>query len=257
MGLDGIFGMDEDGGDLSTINMMIYGYPGIGKSVFWGTGGPKTLMMDSDSGGTEAARAQGSKAKRIRVNDYDQLDRVYQHLAHDKHGFRWVVWDSLTLFQDRALIDDILPDAAALNPKQSAHVASQREYLINQNRIGNYVRLFADLPVNFGISCHVMIGEDGEAEDGGIILKPDIRGKKGSFSSYIAGYMNVVCYYGRTPAGKRRLITERQDKYFAKDRFDALRTGGKPFLDNATLPNVDKMISDKLKASGRQLATSN
>lgn len=249
--------MDEDGDDLSTINALIYGYPGIGKSVFWGTGGPKTLIMDSDSGGTEAARAMGSKAKRKRVNDYDQLDAVYQYLAHEKHPFRWVIWDSLTLFQDRVLIDDILPDAAALNPKQSPHVASQREYLINQNRIGSYVRLFADLPVNFGISCHVMTGEDGEAEDGGIILKPDIRGKKGSYSSYICGYMNVVCYYGKTPGGKRRLITERMDKYFAKDRFDALKTGTKPFLDNPTLPTMDRLIVSKLKASGRQLATVN
>lgn len=233
---------------LSTINFLLYGHPGIGKTVFWGTGGEGVLIMDSDSGGTSSAKVRGSKAKKMPVVDYDQLGQAYEFLRYDKHEFTWVIWDSLTLFQDRALVDDILQDAAAANPRQSADVASQREYLISQNRIGTYVRLFSDLPINFGISCHVMVGEDTEG-DGGLVYKPAISGKKGSYSSYICGYANVVGYYGLTPKGNRRLITQRQGEFYAKDRFDALRTNDKGYLDNPTLPQIESLVQARMNPS--------
>lgn len=234
---------------MATINMGLYGHPGIGKTGLIGTGGPTTLIMDSDSQGTLAAKRLGSTAHMMPVTDYDQLNEVYQHLAHDKHDFKWVWWDSLTLFQDRALIDDILVDAHLANPRQSEDVASQREYLVSQNRIGQYIRQFVDLPIHFGFTAHVMVGEDTEG-DGGLVYKPAISGKKGSFSSYICGYMNVIAYMGLTPAGKRRLLTNRQGEYYAKDRFHALRTGYAWHLDDATLPQIESMIGSVMGWNG-------
>ncbi len=232
---------------IATINFMLYGHPGIGKTALWGTGG-KTLILDSDSGGILTARALKSQADYMPVNDYQQLAEAYEYLRYDDHGYQWVAWDSITLFQDRALVDDILKDAAAANPRQSEDVASQREYLISQNRIGTYIRLFSDLPINFGVSAHVMVGEDTEG-DGGLIYKPAISGKKGSYSSYICGYMNVVGYYGLTPKGNRRLITERQGEFFAKDRFNALRTNGKGYIDNPTLPHIQRLVEESMVLS--------
>lgn len=240
-----IVNLQDNGINLDTLNMGLYGHPGIGKTVLLGTGGPRILIMDSDSSGTLAAKVAGSNAHVAPVKDYEQLSEIYEYVANDKHEFEMVWWDSLTLFQDRALVDDILQDAAAQNPRQSADVASQREYLVSQNRIGTYVRLFCDLPIHFGWTAHVMVGEDTEG-DGGMIYKPAISGKKGTYTSYICGYMNVVAYYGLTPKGNRRLITERVGEFYAKDRFHALRTNGKGYLDNPTLPQILSLVNEKM-----------
>lgn len=137
---------------LHSINWCVYSHPGVGKTVLAGTG-EHMLIMDSDHG-TESAAAFGSKADRAPATDYDQLLEIYDYLAHDRHPYTWVWWDSLTLFQNRVLIDDIMPDAVANNPRQEEFVPSQREYLINMNRLMRMVRLFVDLPIHFGVSCH-------------------------------------------------------------------------------------------------------
>ena len=237
-----IVSLEDVDPSLNKISMGIYGHPGIGKTRLLGTGGPETLIMDSDSHGTVSAKRARSKAHKAKVTDYTELAEMYDFLAHDKHDFTWVWWDSITLFQDRGLIDDILVDAHLANPRQSEDVASQREYLVSQNRIGQYVRQFVDLPnINFGWTAHVMVGEDTEG-DGGIIYKPAISGKRGTFSSYICGYMNIVAYMGLTPEGHRRLITQRTGEYYAKDRFHALRTNDKAYVQDVTLPQITQLV---------------
>lgn len=226
--------------DRQDINMMVYSHPGVGKTVFWGTGGPKLLFLDSDIG-TQSAEAMGSKASSIPIRSYDDLSEAYDWLKHEalpKGEFDWVVWDSITLFQDRALIDDILKSAAAANPRQDPHVASMREYLVNQNRMGEFVRLFVDLPVNFGASALVLPVED---PDGEIIYMPDIRGK--GMSPKICGYMNVVGYMSKKDKGVRRLIVANRQHYYGKDRFDKIKTDGKPYIDRPTVPMVEQLIS--------------
>jgi hypothetical protein len=225
------------------INMVLYGYPGCGKTVMWGTGGERLLFMDSDIG-TESASASKSAAKATPVRDYDDLQEAYDWLKHEAlpaGEFDWVVWDSITLFQDRALIDDVLKTAAAANPRQDPHVASQREYLVNQNRISEFMRLFVDLPVNFGVSAHVLPAEDPE---GNIIYMPAITGK--NMASKISGYANVVAYMAVSEDGKRRIITDKKEHYFAKDRFHALRTNGKPFVDAPTVPKITDLVRNSM-----------
>jgi len=237
-------------GSLKTINAIIYGPPGIGKTPFWGSGGERVVFMDSDLG-TESAEATGSKAHSVAVTDYHELSEVYEWLRHDKHEFSWVVWDSLTLFQDRVLVDEITPDAAAMNPKQDPDVASPKEYLVNQNRIGRYVRLFAGLPINFGISCHVMVGQNPNDSDGGLLYMPAIQGKSKNgidLATKVCGYMNVIGYFGlgkKEVNGKttrvRRMLFKMTDTHLARDRFAALPT----VMDDPTLPRVEELINAK------------
>ena len=241
----------------TSINMMVYAYPGVGKTPFWGTGGKELVLMDSDHG-TESAIATGSQSDSVSVYDYAALDEVYDYLRHDEHGYRWVSWDSLTLFMDRSLIDDITADAHAANPKtQSPWVPSRREYMIQQSRVSEAIRKFCGLPIHFGVSCHVTTDADNE---GTLMYVPLIPGQKGELSTKIRGYMNVVGYLSTTPRGTLRMLTRTSNNYFARDRFGALHTntakGLRYHIDNPTVPMLEQMIKEKLvgqdRTQGRQ-----
>lgn len=123
-----------------------------------------------------------------------------------------------------------------------------REYMINMNRISRYVRMFVDLPYNFGVSCHVMTTTESGGD--GTIFMPQVQGK--NMPSKIAGYMNVVGYLDKAKvkddAGKersvQRMLFQRQGRYYAKDRFNCLV----PYMDKPTLPKVDEKVSEWRKA---------
>jgi len=239
----------QDDPSLASVNACIYSHPGEGKTALWGTGSEDVLFMVSDPEGIISARALGSRPHSVQVTDYEELQECYEWLKNDRPtDFRWTVWDSLSLFQDRSLHDDIMVDAHDDNPKQDEFVPSRREYLQSMNRIGRYVRLFVDLPYNFGVSCHVMLTDDPKGE--GTMFAPAVQGK--GMSSKFSGYMNVVGYLGKakTEDNKtiQRLLLQRHGRYYAKNRF-AGSTG--MYMDRPTLPKLDAAIADwrvKMKA---------
>lgn len=201
------------------IRQIVFSHPGEGKSVYWGSA-PKALIMVSDPEGMISAAALGLKFSTVNVTDYGELQEVYEWLKEDKPDFEWVIWDSLTLFQDRSLHDDIMLDAVIDNPKQDRYVPSRREYLQSMNRIGDYVRRFTLMDYNIGISCHVM---EQPAPDGdGMIFVPAIAGK--GMSSKVSGYMNVVSYlHKREVDGKiaqsMLMQPDPRRRLYAKNRF--------------------------------------
>lgn len=211
----------EDDPSLAFIRKILYSHPGEGKTIYWGSA-PKALFMVSDPEGTISARAMGFQFATVSVTDYGELQECYEWLKEDKPDFQWIIWDSLTLFQDQGLHDDIMLDAIADNPKQDRYVPSRREYFQSMNRIGDYTRRFCALPYNLGISCHVM---EQPAPDGdGMIFVPAIAGK--GMSSKVSGYMNCVGYLHKRPAedgGKmvqaELLQMDPRRRLYAKNRF--------------------------------------
>lgn len=237
--------LNVDDQQLHSINMCLYSHPGEGKTALWGSGNNSVFLMDSDPGmGSQTAKALGSKCYVMPVIDYDDLHTAYTFVKEDLRRelpeVRWVVWDGITMFQDRALIDEIMPDAIAENPRQEEFVPSRREYLINMNKIGRYARLFVDMPyINFGCSAHVEITQD---SDGKTLYMPQVQGK--NMPSKIAGYMNVVGYMDKAESEGslvQRILWLRQGKFYAKDRFGAL---GK-HMDKPTLPRIQEAIEKK------------
>lgn len=238
--------LNVDDQQLHSINMCVYSHPGEGKTAFWGSGNNSVFMLDSDPGmGSQTCKALGQSPYVMPVIDYDDLHTAYEYvkedLTRDLPSVKWVVWDSVTLFQDRVLIDEIMPDAVAENPRQEEFVPSRREYLINMNKIGRYVRYFVDMNhINFGMSAHVEMSQD---SDGKTLYMPQIQGK--NMPSKITGYMNVVGYMDKatTEDNKmvQRILWQRQGKFFAKDRFSALGR----HMDKPTLPRVLEAVQKK------------
>jgi hypothetical protein len=236
----------EDDPSLAKINALLYSNPGEGKTCLWGSGGKDVLIMASDPEGILSARSLGYEFHSIQVTDYEELEEAYEWLKEDKPTqFKWVVWDSLTLFQDRTLIDDIMVEAVDKNPRQEMFVPSKREYFINMNRIGQMVRQLVKLPYNIGISCLADMVPMPGVNTEGTTLMPMVQGK--GMASKIAGYCNVVGYMHKRQVPKEgggtktvQTIQFQPDaRTHAKDRFGCL---GK-YMDQPTLAKIDASVA--------------
>jgi hypothetical protein len=249
--------LGDDSPDLSKINLGLYAHPGRGKTVLGGGGranGTKLnvphsrgiIIADGDGTRGLAAASQGSKATIIPMEDYDAVRSVYEWMVEDllpKNKLpKWFVWDSVTLFQDRSLIDDITWEAHQQNPNQSEFVPSQREYLIDHNRIKTWIRRFVKLPCNCLFTFHVAVDEDPE---GNLIYMPAVQGRSAgvSMSSIVTGYLNVVGYMDVVD-NKRKILFQPSNEFYAKDQFHAL---GKVMTD-PTLPKIEEKIATALAA---------
>lgn len=237
-------------GPLRTANWIDFGHPGCGKSCLFGTAA-KGMFLDCDNGGSDAPAALGSKCDVGYITNYKELTEAFEFFRYEEgcKVYDWVFWDSVTLFMDRSLYDDLLLEAHDRNPKtQSRDVASQREYLVQQNRIASFFRDFSELPINFGVAAHVMAVDAPEIDDeeAGLVYMPLIPGgKHGEFSQKICGYANLVTYHAMLKSGRQRLLTKRTKTHFAKDRFNALKDeDGKWRLDNPTVPKIEALIKE-------------
>ena len=221
--------------------MMVYGEPGVGKTVFAGTS-PKALMLVNDGAETLSAAGMGSTADSWVCSGYDEIDEAYEYLRHEgQDEYEWVWVDNLTLLQDQAM-DQIMEQLVRDKPHRNRWVPDQHEYLVNQNRISTMVRNFKHLRMHVGFTAHLMKSED---DDGRVLYLPMLQGGQGALSQKICGYMNIVGYLEAVrKEGKieRRMILEKRSKYLAKGRFP----GMPGVLTDPTVPLLESSIAASL-----------
>jgi hypothetical protein len=225
------------------INLLVYGEPGVGKTRFAGTalehealkpvlyldvdGGIVTLRKNKDLD-VRQVRSMG-EAREIYNTLYKAVDWESKEPALP---FKTVVIDTLS---ELAKLDmrEIAKEANARNPNQNEYVPSQREYLINGERVREIVRAYRDLPCNVVFCC-------GDARDNSnaMIFFPQFTGK---LRHEIAGFIDIVGYMtADTDKGEfvNQIQTVKTKRVSAKDRTDSL--GG--LVDNPTLPMLWDII---------------
>jgi hypothetical protein len=231
--LEGVRPAGSGGGKVA---FCLYGPPGIGKTRMIGTG-PRTLIVRPPTDHTESIR--GGDAQEKVVNDWDDLNNVYEYLRHGgAEDWDWVWLDSISLFQDHGL-DDIWESVVAEKPHRAKHGVDKGEYGVNMHRLGLWVRHMVGLPgFNFGVTAHPAELANPEDE---LILMPYVQGR--NMSNKVCGYMNIVAYL-EIKQGKRVLRTAATERYYAKDQFDA--------FENARMvePTMPKIIAAIDKARG-------
>lgn len=222
--------------------MIVYGDPGAGKTVLASTS-PNALLLDADDG-LDSAIAMGSDAHAWECRDYHDLTEAYEYLRHEDHDYDWVWLDSGTIFQERALHDQIMADVVAAKPHRNEFVPDVQEYLINQNHLAKLMRHFVGMPINFGVTAYaapIDIGEDDT------VFMPMFQGKKGEYATKLCGLFNVIGYLGvikKDDGGfQNRLLTRRADRYYAKDRFNALD----PAITDPDMEDITETIMNSLK----------
>lgn len=238
--------------------VMIYGEPGVGKTVFAGTS-PKALILTNDDAETISAAAMGSSADVWVCESYTQIEEAWEWLRHEGHKeYEWVWVDNLTLLQDQSM-DSIMRELVARNPNRNRWVPDQHEYLVNQNRLSTTVRDFKKLPMHVGFTAHVMKSED---QDGKILYLPMLQGGKGELSQKICGLCNMVGYLAQRKKGgqnKRILYIEKTGRYLAKGRYPGmpsqLEDPSMPLLLETMAATVSKPAATKRRASSTTRTT--
>lgn len=243
--------------DEESVNLMVYGAPGTGKTVLGGSA-DRALFLAPEDDGTISAKRQGSSAKKWPgLNTFEDwanaINRIAEEIDSISENFDWLVIDSITHLQ-RLTMRQILDDALEDNPERDPDIPQMQDWQKYQNMFLRFVQMVNDLPINVLWTALVRAEEDEDGED---FLTPDIQGKGYQMSLTVASYMTSFGYleveekpykrngeYVLDSNGDRktravRTITWRDTgKIRGKDRTNALA----PYTRDTTLQQIDDLI---------------
>jgi len=239
-----------------SINLMIYGPSGVGKTVFGGSA-DKVLFVAVEKG-TVSAKRQNSNAKVWPVHKWNDLEAAYNWLTENPDEFDWVVLDSITEMQQLA-IRDILRKAHEENASRDLDIPAIQDHQKWQNIYKRFVASFIDLPVNVLFTALVRTATDEDKEE---FLTPDIQGKNYQLSQYTCGQMSAYGYMSsikvalkdaegkvvldsrgkKIPHIVRRITWRDTGVIRGKDRYNVLE----PYTEDLTLAEVHQLIDGEV-----------
>lgn len=230
-----------------SINMALAGEPGSGKSIMAASSasqGGKVCILDADFG-TESAviHKMDFDVWPEKMTGFQQLWEAFTWFNNEKHDYDWVWLDSGSLFQEKALHDELMSNVVISKPHRNEYVPDVQEYLIVQNQFAKAVRAFCALPVNFGITAYP---EDFDLGEPQTVIMPMFAGSKGKYAQKICGYLNFVGFLGvdsKSEDFSNRLITRRTGRYYAKNRF-----GLPDVIESPDMGLITKMIQNAQEA---------
>lgn len=179
-----------------SINMLVYGDAGAGKTVLAGSD-RRVLFLAPEDSGTLSALRMGSKADKWPIRKWEDLIEAYEY-AYDAEAngqglpYDWLAIDSITEMQYMAR-QYILQRTAQdkVNKGQDTEVPQiqdwQREYII----LEKMVRAFNDLNVNVIFTA---LSRKETNSDGEEFLVPDVQGKGYGLAMKIAALMTSYGY---------------------------------------------------------------
>jgi phage nucleotide-binding protein len=205
------------------VNMLIYGDSGSGKTTLAGSADEvpemrKVLIVDIE-GGTLSLKTRYPNIESVRIKSWDDMQKVYDELYANKHGYNTIVVDSLTEAQKMSM-DEVMRKLIATHEERDADVPGIREWNINIEQTRKFVRAFRDLPVTTIFTA--LAKSDVNKRTGLTRTKPSLAGK---VADEVAGFLDIVAYlYTREVDGeqKRILLCGATQDTVAKDRTDKL-----------------------------------
>ena len=179
----------DDEGAPETLNILLYGETGAGKSTAAATAPGPIMWVNAEGPGALAyprkiARERGSQIYEARiprgVSPRPVLNQVVEHVRNGTEPqVRTVVVDTVAKVRD-GLIRDMVTPGAKNTIQQFGEVAKVLEEFVVRMR---------DLPVNLVLICHEQIDD----ADGERIVQPLIGG---TLTQKIPGDMDVMAYCG-------------------------------------------------------------
>lgn len=210
---------------ISYLNMLVYGDPGVGKTVLAGSAqdvdAMKPVLFVDIEGGTFSIRERYPDVDVVRVESWKDMQKVYDALFRGDGEYKTIVLDSLTEIQKFSMYN-IMNDLVKGDPDRDPDIPGLREWGKNIEQVRRLVRGFRDLPMNTIFTALAV--HDKDPRTNMRITRPSLSGK---LSSEAAGFVDVVAFmYVKIVSGevKRLLLTTGTDTQVAKDRSDHLPT---------------------------------
>lgn len=208
---------------LTYINMIIYGDPGAGKTVLAGSADAvpemRPVIFIDVEGGTFSLRERYPDVNVVRVQNWKDMQSVYDALLQTDHGYKTVVLDSLTEIQKFSMYN-IMKRVVAENSDRDPDIPSMREWGKNIEQLRLLVRAFRDLPMHTIFTA--LAKTDKDSKTGASRTKPYMSGK---LADEVAAFVDIVGYqYIKVVDSnlKRFLLTSSHETFVAKDRSDNL-----------------------------------
>jgi phage nucleotide-binding protein len=241
------FGVTSPADAIPYINMLLYGYYGVGKTYLGATAQDDKalapLLIIDVEGGTTTVRHR-SDIEVIRASTFNRVVEVWSHLHNMGAKLPWktVMIDSLTELQ-KLDMNDIMRGVVNKDPDRDPDVPSQREWGKSSNHMRNIVRRFRDLPCNTIFTA--LAKEEKDGETGQVTVMPSLPGK---LANEVPGFIDIVGYLytnneTKNGASKitRMLLTQPTRKYKAKDRLAAFGD----VVEEPSMPKLWNLIRDK------------
>ena len=215
------------------LKILVHGQAGSGKTVLAATTGKPTLIISAEAG-LLSIQGAPSYIQTTVVNSVDDVDEVHRYLTTHKHGFEWVVLDSITEIAETCLAHEIKTNP---DPRKS--------YPAFQSKMEQIIKKFRDLSgMNVLMTCKQQRKED---SDSGITrYSPMMPGNKLAPAVPYLFDLVLALRVEKNPETKeleRHLQTYQDLKYEAKDRSGVLEKFEEPNLELI----LDK-VHDKLEA---------
>lgn len=220
-----------------SINIMVYGDTGSGKTELVGHLPGKVLVISSENGTLVIKRMMkrlgwaAKEAARFKVwpiRSFQDMEDAYVWCRDNPTAFDWIAIDSATSVQQRSM-RAAMEQAVKRNPeKRDIDLPDRGEHQKMQNSMKRMIVDFNELDTNVLWLAQAMRRED---QDGNEIVVPFIMGKDYEVSAFACAQMSAFGYYMKKPSKGAKGSTDRvliwdsfADKdsginYWSKDRF--------------------------------------
>ena len=216
-----------------TLNMIIYGDSGVGKTTLAATAAKlgKVLYIDAEAGSKFIDEKFAENIDILKLENASQLEEVLKSKELD--NYETVVLDSITEIMKK-MIDLV---------KGTKERPTLQDWGTIITKMETYFRRFRDLGKNV-----LLVALTTEKDDDGIILKrPSLSGK--NLPSDIIGFQDVCLYLENTVHGRVGHVQPSQ-KFYAKDRTNKL--GEKIEQKNLNIEYILEKISSKPEPASKE-----
>lgn len=230
----------------SNLNILIYGDSGVGKTRLAGSADDvpemRSVLVVDFEGGTETLKHSYPNCDTVRVENWKEMQAVYDELYASNHKYRTVILDSLTEVQKFNMYNIMQKLIEEKGESRDVDVPSMREWGINLEQMRKFVRAFRDLKVNTIFTA--LMKSDKDNKTGLTVKEVSLSGK---LAKEVAAFLDIVVFmYMREmevdneTKQTRLLLSQATDTCTAKDR-----TGKLPqVMIEPTMAEIMKYIND-------------
>lgn len=222
------------------INLLIYGDSGVGKTRFSGSATvvpelAPVLFIDIEGGELTLAHSYPD-AEIVRVQNWKQMQDIYNEIYRGDSGYKTVVIDSLTELQKFNMYG-IMDELLVAEPNRDPDIPGMREWGKSTEQIRKFVRAYRDLPVNTIFTA--LVKDERNTRTGVVTKRPSLSGK---LAGEVPGFLDIVLYMyvKRVDDQVLRLLTSvSTDETVAKDRSGKLP----PVFGKDEPPTMESVLS--------------